>query len=93
MQDLADISGRVTNRNRTIGVILDVVLQVALYGPDVHGVVLGGGEVVHDLVRGEESKGVGESLEILDNTKDTCEVVLVVRCPWFGAVDALAGQR
>ena len=72
--------------------VLDVVLQVTLDSSDVHGVELGGGEVVHDLIRSEEGKSVGERLEVLDDTEDARKVILVVGCPWLGAVDALTGQ-
>jgi hypothetical protein len=93
MQNLAHIGGRVSNGDGAVDVVLDVVLQVTLDGADVHGVVLGSGKVVHDLVSSEEGECVGERLEVLDDTEDACEVVLVVRSPWLGAVDALAGER
>ena len=93
LRNLAHISSGVTNRDGAINVVLDVVLQVALDSPDVHGVVLGRGKIIHDFVGSKEGKGVGEGLEVLDDTEDARKVVLVVRSPWFGAVDALARER
>jgi hypothetical protein len=93
VQDLAHIGGRVSNGNRAVDMVLDVVLQITLDGSDVHGVVFGCGKVVHNFVRGEEGKSVGERLEVLDDTEDACEIVLVVGSPWLSAVDALARER
>jgi hypothetical protein len=59
---------------------------------NVHRVILGCAEIIHDLVGGEESKRVGEVLEILHDAEDAREVALVVACPWFGAIDTLAAK-
>jgi hypothetical protein len=39
------------------------------------------------------SLAVGKVLEVLDYAKDTLKVLLVVRSPWLGAVNALARKR
>ena len=59
---------------------------------DVHGIELGGAQIVHNLIRSEESKRIGEVLEVLDDTKDAREVARIVARPWRRAVDALASQ-
>lgn len=93
VQDLTHISGGISHGDGAIRVVLDVILEVALNSSNVHGIILGGGEVVHNLIGGEESESVGESLEVLDDSEDTLQIVTVVRCPWRGAVDTLTGER
>lgn len=93
VQNLTHVGGRVTDRDRAVDMVLDVVFQITLNSTDVHRVEFGSLKVVHNFVGREEGKSVGVVLEVLDNTKDACEVVLVVRGPWLGAVDALTGER
>lgn len=67
-------------------------LRLCTY-PDIHWVGLCCGDVVHDLVRGEEPKRVGEVLEVLYHTEDVRQVLGVIGCPRLSAVDTLALQR
>lgn len=72
-----DVSGRVTNRDETTGLGLDVGLHVTDDGLDV-----GSGRsrvfVVDDLVSGKEAQQVIVSLECIDSCKHALEVGRVV---------------
>jgi hypothetical protein len=53
---------------------------------------LGGRQIVHDLVGGEKAKRVGEVFKVLNDSEGAGEVVAIVACPWFVAIDTLAWQ-
>ena len=55
---------------------------------NVRWVELSSVKIVHDLVGGEESHCVGIILEPLNDTKDSRQQGIGVRCPRLSAVDA-----
>ena len=91
-QDIADIGGRVANRDLTINVVLDVVLEVAGDGTKIRRNVLSGRDIVDDFVAGEEGEGVGVLAESLDNTESVLKVLGVVAGPRLEGGERLANK-
>jgi len=61
--------------------------------PDVGRVVFGRANVVHNLIRSEESQSIGIILKILNYPKNSRQVTFVIRACGVGAVNALATER
>lgn len=91
-ENVADISGRVTDGNGTLGVLGDVVFHVTDNSTDV----LGGrvdSLLVDDLVSSKETEQVVVVLEALNDTKDLLVVNGAVSGPRSAAVEVATLQR
>lgn len=91
-KNLANIGGRVADGDLTVNVVLDVVLEVTRDGTQVRRDVLGGRDIVNDLVGGVEEESVGESAEGLDNSEGAVQVLHVVRLPGVVRGDGLTRE-
>lgn len=76
-QDRTNVGSRVTDGDRTVRVLGDVLLHVTNNGTNVGGDRLDG-ILVDDLVTGEETQNVVEVLEGLDDTEDLLVVFGIV---------------
>lgn len=91
-ENVTDVSGGVTDRNGTLGVLGDVVLHVTDDGTNV----LGGGVssfLVDNLVSSKETEEVVVVLEALNDTKDLLVVDGTVGGPRGAAVEVATLQR
>lgn len=93
LENITNISSRVTDGDGAVGVVLDVVLQVTGDGTDVRGSSAALVNAGDDLVSREESKKVGVVLEVVHNRESAVEVGGVVRLPGKLRVEGLADQR
>lgn len=91
-QDLPHISGGVTHGDLPVGMLRNVLLQIALHRPDIQRVLLGGTHIVHNLVGCEEGQSIRVALEVLDNAEDATEVADVIGRLGIAAVDGLSAE-
>ena len=84
---LRDVGGGVADGGLAVAAVADVLAHVASGGLDVGGGEGGVGQVVDDLVAGEEGEQVGVLDEGVDGGEDALQVLAVVRLVRVGAVD------